>query len=95
MINDYVMPRIRRQDTSAGFSIELQLKDHRIAQQLAHDVNVVLPINGTAITWWELMRSRDRSANDIADACFFSVDATGRTDAPALEGATDDGTAEG
>ena len=63
-----------RGDVSAGFTVELQLKDHRLAAELGHDERVPLPFNALAIDAWQRLRAQGRGANDVTDAVFFSAE---------------------
>ena len=73
-MTDYVAPRVARGDVSPGFTVELQLKDHRLAAELGHEQRVPLPLNALAIDAWERMRAQGRGANDVTDAVFFSAE---------------------
>jgi 3-hydroxyisobutyrate dehydrogenase-like beta-hydroxyacid dehydrogenase len=73
-MTDYVGPRVARGDVAPGFTVELQLKDHRLAAELGHEQRVALPFNGLAIDAWERMRAQGRGANDVTDAVFFSAE---------------------
>jgi 3-hydroxyisobutyrate dehydrogenase-like beta-hydroxyacid dehydrogenase len=73
-MTDYVAPRLARGDVSAGFTVELQLKDHRLAGELGHDHRVPLPLNALAIDAWQRLRAQGRGANDVTDAVFFSAE---------------------
>ena len=73
-MTDYVGPRVARGDVAPGFTVELQLKDHRLAADLGHEQRVPLPFNGLAIDAWERLRAQGRGANDVTDAVFFSAE---------------------
>jgi 3-hydroxyisobutyrate dehydrogenase-like beta-hydroxyacid dehydrogenase len=73
-MTDYVGPRVARGDVTPGFTVELQLKDHRLAADLGHEQRVPLPFNGLAIDAWERLRAQGRGANDVTDAVFFSAE---------------------
>jgi 3-hydroxyisobutyrate dehydrogenase-like beta-hydroxyacid dehydrogenase len=73
-MTDYVAPRVARGDVTAGFTVELQLKDHRLAAELGHERRVPLPLNALAIDVWERLRAQGRGANDVSDAVFFSAE---------------------
>ena len=73
-MTDYVAPRVARGDVSPGFTVELQLKDHRLAAEMGHEQRVPLPLNALAIDAWERMRAQGRAANDVTDAVFFSAE---------------------
>jgi 3-hydroxyisobutyrate dehydrogenase-like beta-hydroxyacid dehydrogenase len=73
-MTDYVGPRVARGDVAPGFTVELQLKDHRLAAELGHEQRVPLPLNALAIDAWERLRAQGRGANDVTDAVFFSAE---------------------
>jgi 3-hydroxyisobutyrate dehydrogenase-like beta-hydroxyacid dehydrogenase len=67
-MTDYLVPRLVREDVEPGFTIELQLKDHRLAADLGHEKQVPLPMNALAIAVWERLRAAGRGGNDVTDA---------------------------
>jgi 2-hydroxy-3-oxopropionate reductase len=73
-MTDYVAPRVARGDATPGFTVELQLKDHRLAAELGHERRVPLPLNALAIDAWERLRAQGRGGNDVTDAVFFSAE---------------------
>jgi 3-hydroxyisobutyrate dehydrogenase-like beta-hydroxyacid dehydrogenase len=73
-MTDYVAPRVARGDVVPGFTVELQLKDHRLAADLGHEQRVPLPFNALAIETWQRMRGQGRGGNDVTDAVFFSAE---------------------
>ena len=73
-MTDYVGPRVARGDAAPGFTVDLQLKDHRLAAELGHEQRVPLPFNTLAIDAWERLRAQGRGANDVTDAVFFSAE---------------------
>ena len=52
-MTDYLVPRFERGEFDPGFSVELQLKDHRLAADLAHELEMPLLFNGTAIQLYQ------------------------------------------
>ena len=76
-LTDYVMPRVARRDVSPGFTVELQLKDHRLAEELAHEHSVPLPLNALATQVWQQLRAHGRGRNDVTDAVFFAAEQAG------------------
>ena len=73
-MTDYVAPRVARGDVAPGFTVELQLKDHRLAAELGHEQRVPLPLNALAIDAWQRLRAAGRGGNDVTDAVFFSAE---------------------
>ena len=67
-MTDYLVPRLERGDVAPGFTIELQLKDHRLANELGHEKRVPLPLNALATAQWERLRAAGRGGNDVVDA---------------------------
>ncbi|MBS1862319.1 MAG: NAD(P)-dependent oxidoreductase [Actinobacteria bacterium] len=78
IMTDYLVPRMLRGDVKPGFTVELQLKDHRLAAELGHESKVGLPFNGLAIQQWELLRAQGRGERDITETGFFAAEMTGR-----------------
>ncbi|WP_033294981.1 NAD(P)-dependent oxidoreductase [Amycolatopsis jejuensis] len=79
IMTDYLIPRILAHNTVPGFTVDLQVKDHRLAQELAHDVKVPLPFNALAIQTWERLRAQNRGQHDIADSSFFIAEQAGQS----------------
>jgi 3-hydroxyisobutyrate dehydrogenase-like beta-hydroxyacid dehydrogenase len=71
IMTDYVVPRLKRGDVEPGFSVDLQVKDHRLAEALAHDHTVPLPFNALALQTWQRLRADGRGGRDIADSSYF------------------------
>jgi 3-hydroxyisobutyrate dehydrogenase-like beta-hydroxyacid dehydrogenase len=78
VMTDYLVPRLLRGDTKPGFTVELQVKDHRLAAELGHEHRVALPFNALAIQAWELLRAQGRGQNDITDAVFYASELAGQ-----------------
>jgi 3-hydroxyisobutyrate dehydrogenase-like beta-hydroxyacid dehydrogenase len=74
-MTDYLVPRFERDELDPGFSIELQLKDHRLAAELAHELEVPLPFNAIAIQLYELMRAHGLGGRDVSAALPFASSA--------------------
>jgi 2-hydroxymethylglutarate dehydrogenase len=70
-MTDYLMPRYLREEFDPGFSVELQLKDHRLAAELGHDVQMPLLFNGLAIQLYELMVANGLADRDVTEAIPF------------------------
>jgi 3-hydroxyisobutyrate dehydrogenase-like beta-hydroxyacid dehydrogenase len=58
--------------------VDLQVKDHRLAEQLGHEHRVPLPFNALAIQTWERLRALGRGDRDIADSSFFIAEQAGQ-----------------
>ena len=76
-MTDYLMPRVARRDVAPGFTVDLQLKDHRLAGELAHEHRVPLPFNALASQAWQQLRAHGRGRNDVTDAVFFAAKQAG------------------
>jgi 3-hydroxyisobutyrate dehydrogenase-like beta-hydroxyacid dehydrogenase len=74
-MTDYLVPRLVRGDVTPGFTIELQLKDHRLANELGDEKKVPLPLNALATVHWERLRAAGRGGNDVVDAIVEAVGA--------------------
>lgn len=82
MMMNYIAPRLKNSDVAPGFTVELQLKDHWLVGQLAHELGVPLPINALAIQAWEQMNAAARSGNDITDVVYFTAERAGEAIGP-------------
>ncbi|WP_067893732.1 NAD(P)-dependent oxidoreductase [Actinomadura chibensis] len=76
-MTDYLVPRLLRGDLDPGFSVALQLKDHRLAAELGHEHRVPLFLNQQAIQLYELMVARGRADRDVTDALPFFAEQAG------------------
>lgn len=81
-MTDYLAPRLLAGNVTPGFSVELQLKDHRLAAELGHDHRVPLPMNAAAAQIWEAIRAQGRGGNDVTDAILFAAEHAGRGQTP-------------
>jgi 3-hydroxyisobutyrate dehydrogenase-like beta-hydroxyacid dehydrogenase len=77
-MTDYVLPRVLRGDVAPGFTVDLQLKDHRLAAALGNEHGVPLPLNALAVDAWERLSALGRGANDVTDAVFFAAEQAGQ-----------------
>jgi 3-hydroxyisobutyrate dehydrogenase-like beta-hydroxyacid dehydrogenase len=77
-MTDYVLPRVLRGDVTPGFTVDLQLKDHRLAAALGEEHGVALPLNALAVEAWERLSALGRGANDVTDAVFFAAEEAGQ-----------------
>ena len=67
-MTDYLVPRLQREDYAPGFKVQLQLKDHRLAEQLGKDLGIPLALNDEAVRFYESMCADRRGGNDVVDA---------------------------
>ena len=77
-MTDYVLPRVLRGDVAPGFTVDLQLKDHRLAAALGAEHGVGLPLNALAVDAWERLSALGRGGNDVTDAVFFAAEQAGQ-----------------
>jgi 3-hydroxyisobutyrate dehydrogenase-like beta-hydroxyacid dehydrogenase len=68
---NYFARRLRSGDYQPGFSVALQLKDHRLAQKLGEDAGVELTCNRVALQLYGDMLADGRGNNDLVDAVRF------------------------
>jgi 3-hydroxyisobutyrate dehydrogenase-like beta-hydroxyacid dehydrogenase len=68
IMTDYVIPRLLRGEDEPGFSIELQLKDHRLAAELGRTAGVPLFFNSLASQLYQLFISQGLGGKDITAA---------------------------
>jgi len=66
-LTDYFAPRIRRKDFEPGFSVDLQYKDHRLAEDLGRRLKVPLPLNSMAIQMYQLLRAKSLGGKDLVE----------------------------
>jgi 3-hydroxyisobutyrate dehydrogenase-like beta-hydroxyacid dehydrogenase len=66
-LTDYFAPRIRRKDFEPGFSVDLQYKDHRLAEDLGRRLRVPLPFNAMAIQAYQMLRARGLGEKDLVE----------------------------
>jgi 3-hydroxyisobutyrate dehydrogenase-like beta-hydroxyacid dehydrogenase len=78
MMTDYVLPRLRRGALGPGFTVELQLKDHRLAADLGQEHGVALPMNAAATELWELMQAHGEGGRDITAAVPWALSTASR-----------------
>jgi 3-hydroxyisobutyrate dehydrogenase-like beta-hydroxyacid dehydrogenase len=70
-LTDYLWPRLETARLQPGFAVDLQLKDHRLAAELAHELGVPLYFNALAIQTYETMHRHGRGGMDVSDAIHF------------------------
>ena len=70
-LTDYAAPRLAAHDYEPGFSIDLQLKDHRLAAELGHALGVPLLLNGLAVSIYEMIHAQGSGGKDIVEAFRF------------------------
>jgi 3-hydroxyisobutyrate dehydrogenase-like beta-hydroxyacid dehydrogenase len=76
-LTDYAAARLAAHDFEPGFSIDLQLKDHRLAAELGHELGVPLPFNGLAVTVYEMIHAAGGGRKDIVEAFRFMAEIAG------------------
>jgi len=67
-LTDYFAPRIRRRDFEPGFTVDLQYKDHRLAAELAQQLQVPALLNGLAVQLYQLLRAQGLGGKDLVEA---------------------------
>lgn len=70
-LTEYFAPRIRRRDFDPGFSVDLQYKDHRLAEELGRALKVPLPLNAVAIQMYQMLRAQGLGSKDLVEAVNF------------------------
>jgi 3-hydroxyisobutyrate dehydrogenase-like beta-hydroxyacid dehydrogenase len=72
-MTDYLLPRALSGRLEPGFSVDLQLKDHRLAAQLADELGIGAPFNALAISMYEAVTANGGGRLDVssivASAC--------------------------
>lgn len=64
----YLAPRLLRGDFDAGFSIDLQHKDHRLFGEMAAQHGVATPLNDVALELYGAMRADGLGGKDLTEA---------------------------
>ena len=70
-LTDYAAPRLAARDFEPGFSIDLQLKDHRLAAELGHELGMPLLLNQLAVGVYEMIVAEGSGGKDIVEAFRF------------------------
>ncbi|WP_171063989.1 NAD(P)-dependent oxidoreductase [Actinomadura soli] len=78
-MTDYLVPRLLRGDLDPGFSVALQLKDHRLAADLGDEHRVTLSLNEQAIHLYELMVLQGHAERDVTEALPFFAEQAGQS----------------
>ncbi|WP_299323454.1 NAD(P)-dependent oxidoreductase [Parasphingopyxis sp.] len=65
---NYFAPRIRNQNFEPGFSVDLQYKDHRLAEDLGRELKVPMPLNAAAMQLYQIIRAKGAGGKDVAEA---------------------------
>lgn len=71
---NYFAPRIRAKNFEPGFSVDLQYKDHRLAEELARELKVPLPFNALAMQIYQILRSTGSGPKDVVEAANLMSD---------------------
>lgn len=71
---NYFAPRIRAKNFEPGFSVDLQYKDHRLAEELARELKVPLPFNALAMQIYQVLRASGRGSKDLVEAANLMAD---------------------
>lgn len=75
-LTDYLWPRVSQGRSEAGFAVDLQVKDHRLAAELGHEHGIPLVFNAAAIQIYEQMRRAGRGSHDVSDAISYWAEMT-------------------
>jgi 3-hydroxyisobutyrate dehydrogenase-like beta-hydroxyacid dehydrogenase len=76
-LTDYLYPRLEEGRLEPGFTVDLQVKDHRLAAELGHGFGIPLLFNAVAIQLYEQMRRAGRGSRDVTDAINFWAENAG------------------
>ncbi len=71
-MTDYLVPRLLAGALDPGFAIALQLKDHRLASELAGSLGVEAPLNDLAVAAYERMCDAGLARRDVTAAIPFA-----------------------
>jgi 3-hydroxyisobutyrate dehydrogenase-like beta-hydroxyacid dehydrogenase len=71
-MTDYLVPRLLADDLDPGFAVALQLKDHRLASELAGSLGVEAPLNDLAVVAYQRMCDAGLARRDVTAAIPFA-----------------------
>ena len=74
---NYFAPRIRSGDMAPGFSVDLQYKDLRLAEDVARRHKVPMPLNGLALQVYQMLRASGRGGRDLVEAANLMAELSG------------------
>lgn len=64
---NYFGPRVKAGDFEPGFSIDLQWKDLRLADDLARALKVPMPLNAAGLQLYQMLRADGRGSKDVCE----------------------------
>lgn len=70
-------PRIRANNYTPGFSVDLQYKDHRLMEDVAREFKVPMPFNAMALQTYQMLRARGDGGKDLVEAANFMAELAG------------------
>lgn len=76
-MQNYVRPRIERDDFEPGFSIDLQYKDLRLMSEWAREKGVPVPINDLGVQLYQMARAAGLGGKDLVESVNFWADVSG------------------
>lgn len=74
VMTDYLLPRVLANNTTPGFSLGLQLKDHRLAAQLAQELHVPAQLNAAAVKLYSGFAEQGYESTDISSVIVASLE---------------------
>lgn len=74
---NYFAPRIEKGDFEPGFSVDLQYKDLRLAEDIARRYKVPMPLNGLALQIYQMLRGSGRGGRDLVEAANLVAELSG------------------
>ena len=77
---NYFAPRIRSGNFEPGFSVDLQYKDLRLADELARQLKVPMPLNAAAIQVYQVLRARGDGGKDLVEVANLIAEWAGLAD---------------
>lgn len=75
---NYFGPRVKAGDFEPGFSIDLQYKDLRLADDLARALKVPMPLNAAAMQMYQMLRADGRGSKDVCEMANLVAEMAGQ-----------------
>jgi 3-hydroxyisobutyrate dehydrogenase-like beta-hydroxyacid dehydrogenase len=75
---NYFGPRVKAGDFEPGFSVDLQYKDLRLADDLARNLKVPMPLNAIAMQMYQMLRADGRGSKDVCEVANLVAEMAGQ-----------------
>lgn len=75
---NYFGPRVKAGDFEPGFSVDLQWKDLRLADDLARELKVPMPLNAAGLQMYQMLRADGRGNKDVCEMANLLAEMAGQ-----------------